>query len=58
MSIWREIRCDAVPESADCLSASNNGPKGFESDKELRAEARREGWVFHGGSAYCPKCRK
>jgi hypothetical protein len=23
MSVWKEIRCDAIPEAADCLSKSN-----------------------------------
>ena len=58
MSVWKEIRCDAVPSAADCLSNSNLGPKGFESAALLQAQARKEGWKFKGDEATCPHCAK
>lgn len=58
MSLWKEIRCDASPESSDCYSRRNAGPKGFGAVQHLEAEARRAGWKVTSGKATCPACLK
>ena len=57
MSVWKEIRCDAILTSDDCLSNSNSGPQGFESAASLKAAARKQGWFIKADEAICPKCR-
>lgn len=58
MSVWKEIRCDAVPTAPDCLSNDNRGPYGFEPVAELHAQARKQGWRIGRDGATCPACRK
>jgi hypothetical protein len=57
MSVWKEIRCDAIPEIDDCLSRSNEGPKGFETVTELHRQARLRGWRISRDQAICPNCK-
>jgi len=57
MGVWKEIRCDGPRSSPDCLSNHNDGPKGYEDARTLRAEARREGWLVAEGEEICPICR-
>lgn len=57
MAIWKEIRCDALPMGRDCLSARNEGPKGFEPALELIKQAEADGWRFDMNlRAMCPGC--
>lgn len=58
MSVWKEIRCDAENPVEGCLSHSNIGAKGFDTVSEIKAEARRDGWLIKGDYAECPPCRK
>ncbi len=57
MSVWKEIRCDAVT-SYECESDRNDGPQGFEPVGELNRRARKYGWRIVAGEAICPACLK
>lgn len=58
MSVWKEIRCDAVPILPECHSGMNRGPQGFEPVQDLLSVARKEGWLVLRSETICPVCRK
>lgn len=56
MSVWRELRCDANV-SDECWDRKNGGPGGFETESQLRSQARKSGWIRNNGEDICFACR-